>query len=112
MGHAFSIRLLVRPVLIVAALLAITGCGRRGPLELPAGAPNTQAPAVAEAQQARVLNNEDQPGLLQSPNQVIDTSPEAKQQQLTQRSTSPVVPRPINAPPVEKRSTFFLDPLL
>ena len=99
-------------VIVLAAVLAVGGCGRRGPLELPPGAPNTQSPAAAEAQQARVLNDEDNPGLIQSPNQVIEASPEAKQQQLTQRSTSPVVPRPINAPPVAKRSTFFLDPLL
>ncbi len=119
MGHAFPLRDIVRPFvrpvvipLALLALLANGGCGRRGPLELPPGAPNTQSPAAAEAQQARVLNDEDNPGLIQSPNQVIEATPEAKQQQLTQRSASPVAPHPINAPPVEKRSTFFLDPLL
>ena len=111
MGHALPLRLVVRLVL-AASLLAIAGCGRRGPLEVPPGAPNIQSPAAAEAQQARVLSDEDNPGLLQSPDQVIEASPEAKQQQLTQRATSPVAPRPINGPPVEKRSTFFLDPLL
>lgn len=108
MGHASLSRLLG----IVLAGLALAGCGRRGPLELPPGAPQAQSPAAAEAQQSRVLNDQDTPGLIQNPDRAYDTAPEEKQRQLAQHAASPVVPRPINAPPAPKRNTFLLDPLL
>ena len=110
MGLASRFRLAILAMGLLA--LPLGGCGRRGPLELPAGAPSGQTPAAAEAQQDRVLNDGDTPGLIQSPNQVLDTTPEAQTRQLAAKASSPVNPRPINAPPVEKRGTFFLDPLL
>ena len=110
MGHLLRLR----PAILAAGLLArpLGGCGRRGPLELPAGAPSSQTPAAAEAQQDRVLNDGAIPGLVQSPNQVFDTTQAAEAQQLSTRTSRPVAPRPINGPPVDKRGTFFLDPLL
>ena len=95
-------------VALVAAL-ALAGCGRRGPLELPPGAPTqAQASPSSQAAQDRVLNNDDQPGLIQSPNQVIERSATAKQQVFEEGPA----PRPINAPPVKPSNGFFLDPLL
>ena len=68
--------------------------------------------AAAEARQARVLTDGDIPGLVQSPNQVLENTQSAQAQQLAARASSPVAPRPINAPPPPTRGTFFLDPLL
>ena len=110
MGLASRFRFAILAMGLLA--LPLGGCGRRGPLELPAGAPSGQTPAAAEAQQDRVLNDGDLPGLIQSPNQVIETTPAADAQRLSAKASTPVAPRPINAPPVEKRGTFFLDPLL
>ena len=77
------------------AVLALAGCGRRGPLELPPG-----APAQPAAQAASTPNSV--PG-----NQVART-PGQKQSDIFSEGT---VPRPINAPP-QPKTGFFLDPLL
>lgn len=91
------------------AALALAGCGRRGPLELPPGAPTQAATSPSgTAAQDRVLNNEDTPGLIQSPDRVIERSA-AEKQQVFQEAPAP---RPINAPPAAKPTGFFLDPLL
>ncbi len=95
--------------LALVAVLAVAGCGRRGPLELPPGAPpQTKASPSGGAAQDRVLNDDDTPGLIQSPNRVIERSAAAKQQVFQEEPA----PRPINAPPVRSTNGFFLDPLL
>ena len=110
MGQVHRSRLAILAVGLL--VLPLGGCGRRGPLELPAGAPSGQTPAAAEAQQDRVLNDGDAPGLVQSRDQVIESTQATQAQQLATRASGPVAPRPINGPPGEKRGTFFLDPLL
>ncbi len=94
---------------ILAAALTLAGCGRRGPLELPASAPPTQAQAATDqAKQTVALQNQDTPGLLQSPNQYYEQSAAAKQQVFV----AGPAPRAINAPPVARPTKFPLDPLL
>ena len=104
MGHPLRLGLLV-----VLAALALAGCGRRGPLELPPGAPRAPADAATAAQQTRVLNDDDQPGLIQSPDKVYERS-ETTEQQIFKEAPAA---KPINAPPAPaKHGGFFLDPLL
>ena len=92
-----------------ALALLVAGCGRKGPLEPPPGAPQANVPAaVRQAQQQRALQDTDEPGLIQSPNQVYERSAIAK----LNAATSAPAPRPINAPPAPQPSTFFLDPLV
>ena len=111
MGHAHRSRLAILAFGLLA--LPLGGCGRRGPLESPAAPPPTaQAAAAAEVRQDTTLNDGDTPGLVQSRDQVLGDTQSAKAQQLATRAASPVAPRPINAPPGDKRGTFFLDPLL
>ncbi len=115
MGHLHRFASATPPAILAVGLLALSlgGCGRRGPLELPAAsAPTSQASAATEARQDRILNDGDTPGLIQSPNQFIENTPITDAQRLAARASSPVAPRPINAPPVPPRGTFFLDPLL
>ncbi len=90
---------------VVAAGLG--GCGRRGPLELPPGSP-AAARDQTTGQQTRLLNDRDQPGLIQSPNQIYEPSAAAKQQVLSEKPAPP----PINRAPEPRKSTFILDPLL
>ena len=85
----------------------LAGCGRKGALEPPPGAPQTQAPAASQAAQTRVLQDMDTPGLIQSPNQVYEESAIAK---LNSSVKNPA--RPINAPPEPARGGFSLDPLV
>ncbi len=89
------------------AALALAGCGRRGPLELPPGAP-PQPAAQSAAAENRVLGNQDYPGLIQSPNNKVAQSAAQKQTDIFSEGQ---VPRPINAPP-QPKTGFFLDPLL
>ena len=111
MGHAHRSRLAILTLGLLA--LPLGGGGRRGPLQSPAAPPPTaQAAAAAEVRQDRTLNDDDTPGLIQSPNQVIEDTQAAKAQQLAVRAASPVAPRAINAPPAPAHGTFFLDPLL
>lgn len=92
-----------------ALALLLAGCGRKGPLEPPPGGPLANVPPAAlEAQQQRVLQDTDTPGLMQSPNQVYERSAIAK----LNAATAAAPPRPINAPPVAQPSTFLLDPLV
>ena len=92
-----------------ALALLLAGCGRKGPLEAPPGIPQANVPpAVLQAQQNRVLQDTDTPGLIQSPNQVYERSATAK---LNSATAMPPA-RPINASPVPQPSTFFLDPLV
>lgn len=110
MGHAFRSpsHILVASV-TVAAMVCLGGCGRKGPLELPAASPPSQAEAsAAAARQARVLQNGDTPGLIQSPNQFVEETAAAKQQVFV----AGPAPRAINAPPETRPSRFILDPLL
>ena len=98
-------------VALIAAL-ALAACGRRGPLELPPGAPPQAVSSATSpsgtAAQDRVLNNQDTPGLIQSPNRVIERSADAKQQVFQEAPAPP----PINASPPTKPTGFILDPLL
>ena len=91
--------------------LALAGCGRRGPLEPPIGSPQTRAPqpdaTALQAAQTRTLDDTDEPGLIQTPNVVYEQSTIAK---LNSATKNPA--RPINAQPVDRQSTFFLDPLV
>ena len=89
------------------AALALAGCGRRGPLELPPGAP-VQPSGQNAAAQDRVLDNEDNPGLVQNPNKKFAAAPVLKPTDIISEGQ---VPRPINAPP-QPKTGFFLDPLL
>lgn len=110
MGHAFPLR---PAIVALVAGVTLAGCGRRGPLELPPGAPaTTQSQAATEAQQTRVLDDQDTPGLIQNPNQGYEESPARNTARLDKRAASPVAPQPINGPPSNRQSTFFLDPLL
>lgn len=87
------------------AALALAGCGRRGPLELPPGAPAVQSNAASN----RVVDDQSPPGLIQSPNRVIERTAAEKLQVFQEGK----VPRPINAPPAPKEGKpFVLDPLL
>ena len=94
--------------------LALAGCGRRGPLELPPGAPPESA-AKSAAIEDRVLGDQTHPGTVPNPNTGIAQTTAQKQ---TVAGKGPVgttaegeVPRPINAPP-QAKTGFFLDPLL
>jgi predicted small lipoprotein YifL len=109
----------LRPTLSLAvallALLALAGCGRKGPLELPPGAPPESA-AQSAAIESRVLGNEDHPGVIQPPNSGNVPTPAQKQAaaaaaKVATPAAEGVVPRPINAPP-QAKTGFFLDPLL
>ncbi len=107
LGHLSSLSRCAAGACALALLLA--GCGRKGPLEPPPGVPQANVPpAVLQAQQQRVLQDTDSPGLIQSPNYVYERSAVAK----LNSATSVPPPRPINAPPVREPSTFFLDPLV
>ena len=88
------------------AVLALAGCGRRGPLELPPGAP-AQPAAQTAATQNRVLG-QDNPSLVQSLDNAVARTPGQKQTDIFSEGT---VPRPINAPP-QPKTGFVLDPLL
>ena len=91
----------------LTAALALAGCGRRGPLELPPGAPAQPAAQSAGAEN-RVLGNQDNPGLIQSPNNRVARTTGQKQTDIFSEGQ---VPRPINAPP-QPKTGFLLDPLL
>ncbi len=107
-SHPLS-RTLARAVAFGALALTLAGCGRRGPLELPASAPPTQAQAAADqTAQTVALQNKDTPGVLQSPNQYYEQSAAAKQQVFV----AGPAPRAINAAPVTRPTKFPLDPLL
>jgi predicted small lipoprotein YifL len=111
LGYVFRFRPIALAALIVP--LALAGCGRRGPLELPNGAPKTQTPAAEEARQTRILNDQGAPGLIQSPNQYVETTPpEPTQPNVMSTASTPPPPRPINGPPSDRPRTFILDPLL
>lgn len=110
----------VRLGILAVALLALAACGRKGPLELPPGAPNaaqtsTSPAAQAAADQAAAeraavdpaapLN--DNPGLLQPPNKFVDVPADTKM-----RRQVAAKPKPINAPPAPSEKPFLLDPLI
>lgn len=111
----FGARPGLRLGILAAALLALAACGRKGPLELPPGAPataQTAAPAQVQAatEQAPVdpaapLN--ENPGLLQPPNKFVDVPADAKMQRQVAAK-----PKPINAPPAPSEKPFLLDPLI
>lgn len=92
-------------MIALMAALALAGCGRRGPLELPPGAP-PQTAAQNAAAQDRVLGNEDNPGGVQNPNRKVADTPKE-----TDIFSEKSVPRPINAAP-QPKTGFILDPLL
>lgn len=109
----FGARPGLRAGLLAAALLALAACGRKGPLELPPGAPATAAaPAQGQAtvdqppvDPAAPLN--ENPGLLQPPNKFVDVPADTKMRQQVAAK-----PKPINAPPAPSDKPFFLDPLI
>ena len=93
---------------------ALEGCGRRGPLELPPGAPgsaeqsgqNGPDTAALADRQAAALNDAEPPGIVQRPNEVVQTT-------TTSAALAAKPPsRAINGPPSGKPGTFLLDPLL
>lgn len=92
--------------LLLFVALGAAGCGRKGPLEPPPGVPPVP-PAVAAARQTTILDDGDRPGLIQSRNRIYEVPAPVKLQAETAQQ-----PRPINAAPAAKPSTFFLDPLL
>ena len=97
--------------IVLFAALALASCGRRGPLELPPGAPAGRRPARRPRPRRRACRTtRTTPGLIQSPNRVIERTAAQKQQDVFSEGQ---VPRPINAPPEPKTGKgFFLDPLL
>ncbi len=112
MGQASPSRARVSPgralVAILLAALALGGCGRRGPLELPPGAPTSAAEnttALAD-KQAAAFNDSAPPGVIQSPDQVVQVN----------RTSAELAARPperaINAPQTTHTGSFLLDPLL
>lgn len=105
MGHAFSPRL--GAVALVAAL-ALAGCGRKGPLELPPGAPQTQSPAATNAEDARVLPNQPDPGLIQPPNKTTQATPSEK----LDKAVANPEPSINGAAATKPAKSLFLDPLL
>lgn len=94
--------------LVLLASATLGGCGRRGPLELPPGAPTPVAEnttALAD-KQATAFNDSAPPGVLQSPDQVV---------QVNRTSADLAAGKPeraINAPQPRKTGGFLLDPLL
>lgn len=96
------------PVCLVLVAAGLGSCGRRGPPELPPGASATALRDQTAGQQTRILENRDQPGLIQSPDQYSEKSAAAKQEVLKQLPAPP----PINRSPEARKSTFVLDPLL
>lgn len=109
----FGARPGLRLGIVAAALLALAACGRKGPLELPPGAPAAQTAAPAQAQAAAEqpvdpaapLN--ENPGLLQPPNKFVDVPTDTKMQRQVAAK-----PKPINAPPAPSEKPFLLDPLI
>ena len=93
---------------VLLASAALGGCGRRGPLELPPGAPVPVAEnttALAD-KQAAAFNDSGPPGVIQSPNQVVQI--DRSSADLAARKPE----RAINAPQTAKTGSFLLDPLL
>jgi predicted small lipoprotein YifL len=100
LDHKISLRL------AIAALVALSlaGCGRKGPLELPAS--NAPTPPL-DALENRILPQQDSPGLIQPPNRYAEQPVGTKLDQAAQKSA-----HPINAPAAPATKPFFLDPLL
>jgi predicted small lipoprotein YifL len=96
-------------VLVLLGSVALGGCGRRGPLELPPGAPSQpvaeNTTALAD-KQAAAFGDSAPSGVIQSPNQVVQVDKTS-----AQLAAQPPE-RAINAPRSSKPSTFLLDPLL
>ncbi|WP_158807164.1 lipoprotein [Beijerinckia sp. L45] len=96
-------------VLVLLGSVALSGCGRRGPLELPPGTPGQPAAentTTLADKQAAAFNEAAPPGVIQSPNQVVQVDKTS-----AQLAAQPPE-RAINAPRPAKASTFLLDPLL
>jgi predicted small lipoprotein YifL len=96
-------------VLVLLGCVALCGCGRRGPLELPSGAPGQPAAentTTLADKQAAAFNETAPPGVIQSPNQVVQVNKSS-----AQLAAQPPE-RAINQPRPAKPSTFLLDPLL
>lgn len=95
--------------LVLLGSVALGGCGRRGPLELPPGAPSQPAAentTVLADKQAAAFNETAPPGVLQSPNQVVQVDKTSAQ------VAAQPPERAINEPRPAKPHTFLLDPLL
>lgn len=105
MVHPASCR--IGLVAVLLAVMALAGCGRKGPLELPPNAPTTLSPAETAAQENRVQPLTDDPGLIQPPNKVTERPASEKLQQAVQNPS-----RPINGPERQTGKRFILDPLL
>ena len=96
-------------VLVLLGSVALCSCGRRGPLELPPGAPGQPAAENTTAladKQAAAFNETAPPGVIQSPNQVVQVDKSS-----AQLAAQPPE-RAINQPRPAKANTFLLDPLL
>ena len=76
-----------RLALVGLAALALAGCGRRGPLELPPGAPAVQSNAASN----RIVDDQSPPGLIQSPNRVIERTAAEKEQHRMSKMISKMV---------------------
>ena len=112
MGHAFPLRV----CLVALACVLLASCGRKGVLEPPPGSTQSQSLGQNEgqtaAQQARILSDQDTPGLIQSPNKFYEEPADVKLERAQRKAAEAGAPRPINAPPVDKARGFVLDPLL
>ena len=108
MGQASLSRTYFAAVGIVLLVLALGGCGRRGPLELPPGSPPQagQATSTLADNQAAAFNEGTPPGVVQPTTQVVQTTTTS-----AQLAAQPPA-RPINAPPAPRTGRFILDPLL
>lgn len=102
------VRSLFPSVVCLVAAVALSGCGRKGPLEPPPGVPQPQVTTPAQAaRQTTLLQNQDNPGLIQSPNRVYEIPANDKLKQEVAKA-----PQPINEPAPPRPRSFILDPLL
>jgi predicted small lipoprotein YifL len=91
----------LRAVLLLAAVLSLAGCGRRGPLEPPPGSADTNAPLTGVPDQYGLPKNAE--------TAPIDSAAVSQPATDAAGKTAPASPA---APPAKAPKPFPLDPLL
>ncbi len=97
-----------RVLLVPLAALALAGCGRKGPLELPPGAPPAPQAATRVDQDATSPTVVES-GLPRLPNQTVQTPAAVKLDQAARNPQKPITTPPA---PADGDKPFALDPLL